>query len=265
MKVTTFGILSLFWLTASLPAFAQLSSDSFRDVNASGPFPIYVAVQETYGKDFDEYKYLSRLFADQFGASKRRNLWGGEASIGVMFNEDILRNVTIEPICFRYLQRSTREGDNRLRYIHQTSSFRIGYRKNIFYPVTLHVLVGFIYFSQQVARIDRIDSVGSYSSSRVSKVDGVFRDGFRKNKSIIPGVEGKVRLNIIDAVSSSGGLGAYIELYASRINKQPLAAQRLFPIQSSNLETDKWNSSISLGLVIPLALRVKRLFREKSK
>ncbi|GAB3643545.1 hypothetical protein GCM10027423_41820 [Spirosoma arcticum] len=96
-------------------------------------------------------------------------------------------------------------------------------------------------------------------------VDGLFSDGYRKNNSIIPGVEGKVRLNIIDAVSSSGGLGAYIEVYVSHINKKPLAAQLLFPNQSVKLETDKWNSSISFGLVIPLALRVKRLFGKKSK
>lgn len=271
MNITLFkpilGTMTLFVATTVL---AQLPTDRFRDVNAAGPFPIYIVAQPgTMGWSFNDYTHFSTLYAEKKQTEPRNNLWGGEACIGFVVNEDKrFKNLYFEPLCYRYLTSRQKSGDGaeRMDFIYQTASFRIGGRANIFYPITLDITAGVIYYYQQVVRLDR-NSSNNFTSIRYYDKSGLFVNRqFYNSPYKLPGYDLKLRLNLIDAVSSSGGLGLYIGFYAAYVRAKPIPVQ-VFDLDagSTSTETSDLNYSISIGAVIPLALRVKRIFPKKFK
>jgi hypothetical protein len=248
-------------------AAAQAASDQVRDVNSAGPFPVYIAVQRAWAPGFEEFRYLSTKFTENYPEAKdRKSLYGWEYGLGFAINEKRINNVYLElnyRVLRRHLSRNLNPGPNgveqTLLFRNETVSLRLGKRVNVYYPITLQVQGGPILFQQITGRpgVKLTNDTLTVTGRRFG--NSFFNDWF-------PGMNAKVRLNFLDPIGASGGLGLYLEgdasYYATRLPVERILgffpSVRPAPAPGSFQRKSRWSYTWSFGCVVPLALRFKQ-------
>ncbi len=246
-------------VAAAAVAVAQVSSDKVRDVNAAGPFPLYITVQGAMGIGFKDIKDFSRMYSAHYPSNRNRTPWGVEVTAGFAVNEKNINNIYVEPVCYRNLGRSFRSKWAKFSYTNETSSLRVGFRGNIFYPITCHFQAGILYYRH--IRID-VDSLNGNGKRPTPWRSFYINDVFSFRRVHIPGIEGKFRLNLLDPIGAAGGLGLFVEVYAVYYdNERTYYPGNVFApgiVMSHGPSIDSFAMSLSAGAIIPLALRIKR-------
>lgn len=241
-------------LLTPLTGKGQFTTSTERDINSAGPFPVYITLQGIKSASFDDFRSLSQQYSIINNTESYKNIWGGEGTIGFAINEKSpFKNIYVEPFCFRYLKRSIKNGEEKLAYLNQSTSLRIGWRRNIYFPVTIHPQFGLIYFRQLITRIDNKNPL--IPGVREESVK-LFSDNWK-----LPGIDWKVRLNFLDPIGSSGGAGVYIEYYgAYYFDRIAIPVGKLVTGTEPDqvIEGDKVIQSFSFGVIVPLAVRIKR-------
>jgi hypothetical protein len=247
------GVFLLMMILSSLISHGQSTTSTEKDINSAGPFPVYITVQGIKSARFEDFRDLSQLYSGK----EYKNVWGGEGAIGFAINEKApFKNLYLEPFCFRYLKRNIQNGSEELAYLNQSTSFRIGWRVNLYFPVTFHPQIGVIYFRQLITRIDNenplIPGIREANVKNVKLFSGNWE---------LPGIDFKMRLKFLDPIGSSGGAGVYLEYYLAKYRDRfDIPAGKLVSGIGPDeiIKSDKVIQSFSIGVIAPLAVRIKR-------
>ncbi|HEX2616464.1 MAG TPA: hypothetical protein VHL57_02925, partial [Flavobacteriales bacterium] len=124
--------------------FAQKpSSFDTRLATGAGPYPFYIALQGVHTQRIGQLDRFAEALAGSYsGLSDHVRLNGIEGMLGVALNDTRPRRVhglRLE-LSFQHVWRSfdrLSDPDLKLRVQQDLLSFRVGFRYNIFYPITL--------------------------------------------------------------------------------------------------------------------------------
>lgn len=258
MKTLLLSCLLLFSLHTGL---AQLSSLDIRQVSGKGPYPIYLNLQFANAGTKHTFREFIQAYSTQHNVPFRSHLWGFEGNLGIVVNEDNLLGITglaIHGFSFefgyRYLDRAFEppQGGRRLRVVEEVLSARFGWRNNLIYPVTFQLQAGPSLLNYASVR----ESVNG-NSRRIRDGDDTFRKAPRRNR-LLPGLEGRARLMLMDPAGTSGGLGFFFETrYLITFGKRDLTIFNELLDDALRVQDKGWDYfSFSLGFVAPLALPI---------
>ena len=251
----------------------QLTSDDIRHASGQGPYPIYITVSPW--TSIASTKNTVRKFTSVYSKGlDKKNMFGFEANVGFVINEENFLNIINLPIKrisleagYRHLYRNFREeeGDQKLLHIQEeTIGIRIGWRGNLLYPLTYQVQMGPTIHNFVTA----YEFNNGNNLERSSVGFGAFQE--KSRRKFPSGWEFRGRLMFLDPAGTDGGIGIFFEYrylftfgggQKNRKNIQPIFERFLEPDVFKSLNPDefsnRWNyGSFSLGMVIPFAIRI---------
>ncbi len=235
---------------------SRFDSKRFRDATAAGPFPLYFTAAYVSSGGFDDFERLNQVFdesSDSFDDWKH-NFRGFDVTFGGIINNRIIQNLIIEG-GYTHMWRSLEDDVQKVSTRYEFGSFRVGYRVNkignfqIPYPLTLKIAAGPVLYSR---RVFQFEALGTADPS-VSKISFEGKSNIAYN-----GVDVHIRIDILDPVNTSGGLGLFFEyrkLFLSDSNQVNLAPVFDRLGNPAEYQSDRHSSNIAIGITIPLALR----------
>ena len=238
-------IIALALMMYSLYSHGQSSdnSDDVQSVTAAGPFPIYITAQYSHSGKSNPMTPLLSAFAEEDGSKKRKSLHGYQVNLGFIVNEENIKGLTVETGILS-LSRFIEGKEHDYLVSEKTAALRVGWYYP-FYPITLHVQGGPIFFHLSQAELQSDSNVPITTVRRFNDV-------------LIPGMDFRFRLNILDPAGTSGGLGLFFE-YMYHWNFNGREMEPFFDtLEATNNSLNKWNYSVfSFGLKSSLALKIQ--------
>ena len=245
---------------------AQLTSSDIRQASGKGPYPIYITGQTILGRSNNLFSDFVTAYSTQYDMPNKKYFNGLEGSMGIVINDQHflglkgwkVRGFAVE-IGYRSLfQNINNDEHTRQLFIQEELvSFRIGKRFNILYPLTLQVQAGPTFYNFYTVR-ESTKSNGITTSTLVRYGSRLFQGKTQSQQKFIPGLDTRIRFAFFDPAGTAGGLGFYLEYtYIHTFAKRDL--QDLYKTFFDRIESDPqtWEyGSLTLGLVVPLALRV---------
>lgn len=227
---------------------AQVSSAQYRDASGSGPYPIYIGIAWVNSLGQNEYRDVSNGLEQSSGEISKKNLRGLQALLGVSIkSEDSdLPTIALE---FRYMNmvRKGNIGDFRFRMATNQYIIGLGARRAIF-PLVVQASVGLIFLYSEELTLDSL-------SSRLE-----LKRLFSRKKGIY-GINGIIRISILDTAGTGGGFGLFAEFGLNFIpkpnNNNLNDLVRIVNPTSPNLPRRKCLGYFSAGLQFPIAIAIK--------